>query len=195
MALCTLDQVKAHFGFGDNAEQEVELERLIGVAQELIEKYCGRKFDEATFTEYWNGDGTSLLFVKNYPIISITSIHDDIGDHTYGADTLVDADDYTIINNNHIQMYDSFFQTGVNNIKIVYVAGYSDETVGTHEPIPEDLRQACIQQVGWMFKRGIGHNYGVNSKSLDDGTIQFIETGDLLPAVKNVIRRYRRISY
>lgn len=195
MALCTLDQVKAHFGFGDNAQDEVELERLITVAQELIESYCGRKFDEATFTEYYNGDGTDLLFVKNYPIISVTSLHDDSSGRTFGADTLIDPTGYAVIDSNRIQLFTSLFAEEVNNVKIVYVAGYSDATVGTHVPIPQDLRQACIQQVGWMFKRGKGHNYGINSKSLDDGTIQFIETGDLLPSVKLTIRRYRRVVY
>jgi hypothetical protein len=195
MALCTLDQVKQHFGFGDNAQDEEELERLITVAQGLFEQYCGRKFDEATFTEYWNGDGTDLLFVKNYPIISITSIHDDTGDHTYGASTLIDPTTYAIINDNHVQMYASLFNKGVNNIKIVYVAGYSDETVGTHVPIPKELRQACIAQVGWMFKQGEGFQYGVNTKTLDDGSIGFIETSALLPSVRETLRLYRRVSY
>jgi hypothetical protein len=62
-------------------------------------------------------------------------------------------------------------------------------------PIPEDLRQACIEQVGWMFKRGKGHNYGMQSKSLEDGTVQFFETKALLSSVREVLRLYRRVSY
>ena len=194
MALCTLEQVKNHFGFGDDAKDEEQIELLIAAAQSLFERYCGRMFDEATFTEYWNGDGTDLLFVKNYPIISITSIHDDTGDHTYGASTLLDPTGYAIINDNHVQLYSTLFNKSVNNVQIIYVAGYSDET-GDHVPIPEELRQACIQQVGWIFKRGKGHQYGINTKTLDDGSIGFIETSALLPSVRETLRLYRRVSY
>lgn len=195
MALCTLEEVKQHFGFGDDASDEEQLERMITAAQGLFERYCGRMFDEATFTELWNGDGTDLLFVKNYPIISITSIHDDTGDHSYGAETLIDATTYAIINDNHVQSYASRFNKGVNNIKIIYVAGYSDTTPGDHVPIPDELRQACIAQVGWMFKQGKAHNYGMTSKSLDDGTVQFLEISALLNSVRETLRLYRRVSY
>lgn len=195
MALCTLEEVKNHFGFGDDAGDEEQIDRLITAAQGLFERYCGRVFDEATFTEYWNGDGTDLLFIKNYPIISIASIHDDSGDHSYGDDTLIDPTGYAIINDNHVQLYSTVFNKSVNNVQIIYVAGYSDTTPGDHVPIPDELTQACIAQVGWMFKQGKGHQYGISTKTLDDGSIGFIETSALLPSVRETLRLYRRVSF
>ena len=195
MALCTLEEVKQHFGFGDDASDEEQLERMITAAQGLFERYCGRVFDEATFTEVWNGDGTDLLFIKIYPIISVTSIHDDTGDRTYGAGSLIDPTGYAIINDNHIQLYSTLFNKSVNNVQIIYVAGYSDTTPGDHVPIPDELRQACIAQVGWMFKQGKAHNYGMTSKSLDDGTVQFLELSALLNSVRETLKLYRRVSY
>ncbi len=194
MAICTREQVLNHLRLSDNKKDEVEIDRLIPAAQAMFERYCNRLFDEATYTEFYNGDSTDKLFVKNGPIISVTSIHDD-NDHAYGADTLIAVTDYGTINDIYIQLFGgSWFQTGVNNVKIIYIAGYGGAAGGGSIAVPADLTQASIEQISWMFKRGKQHLYGISGKTLEDSSFQLLEQGGLLPSVKTILDGYRRIN-
>ncbi len=188
MAICTSEQVMRNLGRADNIKDETEIKRLITAVQAVFERYCNRLFDEAIYTEYYSGDGTDKLFVKNGPIYSVTTIHDDT-DHAYGADTLVAATEYGTINDIYVQMYTSRFAVGVNNIKIIYVAGYGDNLA-----VPANLEHAGIEQAAWLFKKGEQHLYGISGKTLEDGSLQMFDTGLLLPSVKAILDSYRRIN-
>ena len=186
MALATVEEVK-DFGRLVNlsSEAETEIERLIGAVGSLFDKYTNRTLESATFTEVSNGNGTDKLFPKNYPIASVTSIHDD-PERSYGASTLIAATEYSIIDDVYVQMHDTLFSEDVANIQIIYVAGY---TVGTD--MPGNITQACIEQVLWLFKKGEGHRIGQQAKTQGDSTISFRTTA-LLEEVKLVLNLYRK---
>jgi hypothetical protein len=84
---------------------------------------AARKFEKTTYTdEYYNGDGTSLLFLKQYPIVSITSITID----DTAVDNVTDRD-YVRYNPNNGGLYlmGAVFTQGFQNVKITYEAGYA----------------------------------------------------------------------
>ena len=77
-------------------EDDDLIDRLINTAGAFVENYCRRKFEVQAYTEYHsNALGQKVLTLKQYPINSITSIHDD-PDRDYSAGMLVDADYYNL---------------------------------------------------------------------------------------------------
>ncbi|MBW1666718.1 MAG: phage head-tail connector protein [Deltaproteobacteria bacterium] len=181
-ALTSLDNVKEFLGISGNTDDAL-LENLIDRVTDLFESYCDRKFKAADYTEYHDGKGSDKLFPDQFPINSVASIHDDT-DWTWGSDTLIDSDDYRIVDGAYIQCKSDTFTDDVQNVKVVYNAGY--------DSIPEDLEQAAIMQVAWLYKKGKGGGLlGVSSKSLMDGSISFTNK-DLLPEVRLVLERYRK---
>ena len=73
-ALTTLDKVKDYLGITATTSDDV-IARIISSTTRAIETYCARKFKARAYTlEQYTGDGTSILLVDNYPIISIERI-------------------------------------------------------------------------------------------------------------------------
>jgi hypothetical protein len=56
------------------AVADAEVDRLISEASDLIETWCNRTFAQATFTETYDADGSGRLFLRQRPVVSITSI-------------------------------------------------------------------------------------------------------------------------
>ena len=132
--LTTLSRFKQHIN-KTSTTNDVYIESLISVASSDIENYTKRKLRVRTYgangleAELKNGKGTNKLYMNNYPIMSVTSIHDDI-DRDFTAITLKASAEYMIWKDEGIiQLYSdalngSKFSTGVANIKIIYTAGY-----------------------------------------------------------------------
>lgn len=89
-----------------------------------------------TTTEYHDGDGSRYLTTDNYPIIDITSIHDDTSNpesRTYSSTYLLDSNKYEIFNDESdrlgnggvVRLFNSSFNRGISNLKVVYNSGFS----------------------------------------------------------------------
>lgn len=183
MPITTVAQCKAFRGIeSDNQEHDAELSRIIPSVQAWLEQECYRQFDSATVTEYYSGAGSGevpylgspqvwrdRLLVKRPPITSITNIWDDPL-RAYGSTTLLSASDYVIVDAAAgIVVLDGItFQAGLNNIKITYTGGYSAATM------PVDLQQAAIEMVWAAREKGLHNLIGVRSRSIADGSVQFV---------------------
>ena len=155
---------------------------LIDRVQKSFEAYCNTSFESASYTEYYDGTGNGYLFLKNIPVTSISSIYDD-SSWLWASTSLLPSADYRIMNNNTVY-YKSYLTAEIQNIKITYVAGYADDS------IPNDLQQACIEEVGRKYNNY--KDYDITAKSLSDGSITYTEKG-LLTDTKRVLNYYRRL--
>lgn len=185
--LTTLAKVKNYLGI-TTSDHDTLLEYLITRMSTFIRTYCGRDFDQTTYTddkydgEYKN-DG--FLRLRHFPIISVTSLYDDTS-REFTADTEIESGDYIIRNDEGIiQLLDGvFFNEDYQNIKITYVAGYST--------IPEDLEQACIDLVG--FKFNTRQSSGKRSERLGRWAVTYVTLGEGKEAIpsdtKAVLDRY-----
>lgn len=158
--LTTLSAVKEFLQIATAVtDDDTFITNLISRISADIEKECGRTFLAANYTEYHDGDSTSILMLDQYPVNSITSIHDDV-DREYNADDLIDSDDYAFYSESGIVELDGLtFATGIKNIKVIYNAGYTT--------IPTDLEQACIKRVAIEYLTG---KAGVNAFDSDNVT-------------------------
>lgn len=108
---------------------------IIDAVNTKIETICNRKFDDTAYTEKVDGTGQKEILLKQYPIISLTSINyvNPLDDVT----TELDIDDVEINYDTGEIYYYAGFLKGRYNISVVYSAGYTS--------IPDDLKLvACI---------------------------------------------------
>ena len=76
MPLTTLDSVKTHLGISDGAEDAL-LSQLVSQAEAVIKSEVGANIEQASYTEFYCGDGGRALVLRQRPVQSITSIHVD----------------------------------------------------------------------------------------------------------------------
>ena len=159
---------------------------------DLIQNFIDRKtvefenwcqldsFYVTDYTEYHDGEGAPYLFVRNFPINSIAEIASD-SDWTWGTDTVIDSDDYRVVEKNYVA-YKSYFNPGLQNIKVTYNAGY--------DSIPLDLKEALIEEVSRLYNRR--KDIDVFIKTLQDGSQHRIPSG-FMPNTKIILSKYKRM--
>jgi hypothetical protein len=178
-ALCTRKEVKDYLAItGDDNTLDNLINDLIGRISTAFENFCGRPFVSASYTDYYDGDGSNMLFVDKYPLTAITSIHDDT-DWVWGSDKLLAASEYRIADERYV-ILDGTFGIGNQNIKIVYTGGYST--------IPTDLKHACIEETGRKIKHRT--DYDELTKQLTDGSVQYADK-DFLPQTVKTLSFYK----
>ena len=82
-ALATRKEVKDYLNItGADNNLDNLINDLIGRVSSAFEGYCGRAFVEATYTEYYDGNGQSKLFLDNYLNILFSSSENSIIDNS-----------------------------------------------------------------------------------------------------------------
>lgn len=162
-ALCTLDQLE--LAIGVRTDELQKREQVIDNVTEAILDWTGRAIIHnpglaTVTTEFHDGEADwDQLFTREFPISSVTSLHDDV-DRVYGASTLLTENTHFLVyaDDGRIQLIDSsginiltkreqgFFNQGFKNIRIVYVAGYTDNAA-----IPQSLIQACVEWCAFVL--------------------------------------------
>jgi len=153
------------------------LTNLVKRSGALLEKYMGRTILQATYTEYYDGDGKTKLLLNQWPIISVTELNMD-NSRLFLTATQIQPSDYVIWNNvGYLELlkpldylsgietaYGRFFIHGQQNIKVTYAAGYAT--------VPDDVEQASIIHVAYLYNKAgseghISMSLGGLAKSYD----------------------------
>jgi len=145
--------------------------------------YTKRLLKSRTLTEYYEGNGTPDLYVRQYPITSITSIHID-NDRAYGAATLIDPTKYVLYDDGKIHLDQNTFSAAAKANKIVYVAG--------HTTIPNDLVMAVQDQIKWMLRKHQSNQEGIRVETQIGGSTTLTEEGEILTSSLEILKRYKR---
>lgn len=184
-AWTSLANVKEHLDIdGSDTTYDAFLTSLVNRSYKVLEAYIGHAIKSATYTEDYDGDSTNSLLLKNYPIISITSIYDDV-DRNFTASTLIPAADYVLDKEEGmVRLFQntSAFKSGILNVRITYVAGYAT--------IPADVEMAGIAHVAWMYRRA--NTEGTTAQTLGGKSEQY-EMSFLPEYLKQMLRPYRKI--
>ena len=145
MSLTNFDEVRKyvnqHSEDDINQDQIEVIQDLCIKMSKVFESYCGTYLEQTTVTEYLDGFGGDMLFPSYSPIISITSINEDMGREWTGDN--IDSDDY-FLNDDIVLFKSRALLDYPSTYKIVYEAGYAT--------IPEDLKLACIKEVLRIYK-------------------------------------------
>lgn len=132
--LVSLARCKALLSVSGTSE-DVLWRGLLTAATRRIEMYCHRNLIAHDIIEYTEGssEGSSRLFLSEYPVNSITDIREDT-DKVFGTDTITSSDDYDydpitgIVTKEsstwqHVT-YPTFWVAGTRTIQVTYNAGY-----------------------------------------------------------------------
>lgn len=138
--LTTIDALKEYLGEVGDLEDDL-LTRIVTAASENINRYCQRTFESTVYTsELYTGSGTDTLILRNFPIITLSSVSEGgtaltIGTDPYGAGTSGDV--YILsANEGSIVRPFSWFLCYRHYYSVTYTAGYAT--------IPASIVQACL---------------------------------------------------
>lgn len=196
--VCTLNDVKDRLGLDDTDYDQMINTIILGVGG-IFDGYTNRMLiaPATDYTERVTGYGY-MLRVKQYPIITITSIKEAWNYEFDDAEELTNPDDYIIANDGltgvlmrRIGIWPILPET----IQIVYRGGYCAAGVapGSGEyALPADIREAAILQASFIFKRK--DDIGLSSVSAEGGSISKFQAIKLLPQVQEILNKYRRLS-
>lgn len=113
----------------------------------LVKNHCGRCFNQVIIaTEYLNGDGTSELWLNDYPIANVVLNIDFDQDQVFD-DEDIDEEDYVVYPEKGLIYYRSIFPTGHRNVRVTHSKGFSDEDM------PGDLKLVVKMEVKNMYSR------------------------------------------
>jgi len=190
MSLTTLANAKA-FKNLTTSDHDAEILRLIPVVDGFIDAYCNRVLEQATVTEYHSTRaGQTTLRLRQYPVASITSLHDDVV-RVYGADTLLAASDYVLTDPKAgiVQLDGITFDEGLNNVKAVYPGGFAS---GTKERAL--LEQAAIELLWLARDKGDKGLLGLQSRSIADGRVDTFNS-DWPAGIKEILEGFRKVDH
>lgn len=182
ISLVTLEEVKTHLVLTDTNSDEQLNNLMSEMSREFIER-IDRDIRKKTRTEYHDGKiGQTSICLEHYPVISITSIHDDT-DRQFGSNELIPSDDYSFHASSGIVNFETSLSSGFKNVKVVYVSGYEETD------IPNDIK-SCIKMM-------IARDFLLNSSDLNSKEASQVLQAKLQrldKRIDEIIARYRRVK-
>ncbi len=217
MSLSTLQMLKDQCGLSDvDAVRDKQIEALIAGSSDLIKRQFGRRIEKTTFTEYYSGKNRNRLRLRQFPVVSVTSVcFDQLGaagqaDGAFDASGLLEEGvDYMLepgqdgngssgilLRLNGVwegtnQRYPGYLAArqpkNRGNIKVVYVAGFF--------PVPMSITMAVNDAV---MKKLLATPAGgaVQSASYEDASVSYPNMSDMVKvfgAVENVLAAYQTV--
>jgi hypothetical protein len=195
-ALVTLEEVKDALDISKIIQDDI-IVRLIDDVSSAIETFCDRQFKSRDYTnEDYDGDGSNVIYTKEYPINSISSLYDD-PDRNFTSSYLIDPSNYVFYSEEgKIQLITTTgssgmllgnFSRGAKNIRINYNAGY--------DAIPYDLRMIATEITVKKLQTYSTRNIGVNSVTTQGETMN-IALNDILPEHRELLKmKYKKINF
>jgi hypothetical protein len=194
-ALTTVQRIKDRLGITVSGFDTLIL-RLINSSTDFLKNSCSRNFKKATYTnEVYsiNNHNQSELFLKNFPVVSISKLEYMSG--TPSNKTWIDfgADNYELENNSFgiVKVYGTL-PKGINTVRATYIAGYDIDFTKdgdrTGHNIPADLTDLCERLVSTFFKKR--ESEGKLTESFNGGTTTWkdILTKDDKDIIKGLTR-------
>ncbi len=138
--LITLTEAKEFLKIDFNDEDAL-LDRLITQATAIIQRKYQRDLIQAIYTdEEYNGEDHDLIFIRNFPVQSITSIKVN--------DQAVDPSGYIVNKATGIVKRETgYWPEGWANIKVSYTGGYAADS-----PELEPFKNECLLLVADLYE-------------------------------------------
>lgn len=159
------------------------LEALAQGIEPAIETYIGRRLTIEEYDEIQDGNGRSVLYLKECPVQSVTSLEvngETISVAAPGAITSPPQRCIIAKNQRALQFTDgSVFTVGPAMVRVVYKAGYDE--------VPGDIVTAGTVWIAFLFKNR--DRLGITQQSI--GGQQTYFTDKMPDPVKTILDRHR----
>jgi len=165
-----------------NETQKDIMQIIINSVTLQIEAFTRKPWVSRSFTELYDGDDGAALFLRKYPIVSITSVKRLNRDGTTAA-TYASSDFVIAAQRGTIEFVNGGgFYKGFQNYEVVYVAGVA--------AVPADVRLAALEAIGVSWDAYDSKRLGLESVSFEGETKTFV-TDDLPKRTKQKLARHR----
>jgi hypothetical protein len=190
-SLVTLPEAKKYLGMTTEASTwDERIEGFIDEVSGMCNAHTGRKLKARELTEYYDGDGSTLLMVDEYPINSGTTGTDIYVDTTweYSTDTKINSTSMLIYDDKgKIVLKGNSFTKGVRSVKITYNAGY------TTSEMPNDLKNTVLKLVKYNFTKWRYDVEDVKNDRMGDYSASY--DGEYETSVLSNLDKYRDVRY
>jgi hypothetical protein len=217
MALTTLLSVKAQAGIavGDTT-RDVQLRAFIDGVTSLVKQQLNRDIESTEYLEYYSGDGSPFLLLRQYPVTAVSLVCVDdagyFGAAPGGFDSslnLVDGVDYALMSgaggigstgmlrrigttwhripSRAIGVIQNLPGVPSGNIKVQYTAGF----VVVPPAITMAVNAAILKQLSMATVGG-----GVSQMGYEDASVTFLSPADtarLFGSIESILANYRSI--
>lgn len=152
------------------------VEKLIKISTNLIEKALHRTFEKDIKTELYDGDGTTQLFLNNFPVDIIYTIDIDgtVYDNDDPSSFVAPTGFICNVKTGEIRPdmnSGSFvtFRNGFQNIEVIYSSGYDNGDSSGNSDIPLVIRDGCVDLCQWLETNKISPISAAGIKSESEG--------------------------
>lgn len=176
--------------------EDARLTTLNDIARSLIEDYLDRHIvSRGSITEYHTVRPASAeLYTRQFPLLTITSIHED-DSRAFGATSLLTVNTDYIVSapfGRILRISGSLptvWLTTWRSVKIVYTAGYATTAV-----VDASLKHAALRTIALLWNELKREEIGYSSISDAQGNISRLVPGGLNQDVKRAIYCFRRMD-
>lgn len=200
MEATTIARVKALLDITSTTYDAV-LTTMVAAASKRIENYLDRALEQTSRTEeYPIKPRQNVLFLRAYPITSITSIKLAL-DWDYASETPISSDDYKYDADTgmvHFTFYPILNYRGDNAaaapnvMQVVYTGGFATSTANLISAFPDIAYAADIQTVAMWRRRDSPQG---QSTSVGGGSIAYEGALKLVPDAIEALTPYRRLRF
>lgn len=194
--IATLAEVKADLAIADTTDDAV-LTRWLEGLQGRFDACCGRRFlYSSEETEILDG-GVKSLFVRRWPIASMSAVAIDVDQDWTDEDNVLDSDDYIVEHRRGALLYGRGFAPwpeGRQCIRLVYAGGFVTNLGAAASYVDayelQTLKRAFLMQgeFEWRNRRTLGL-----SQVSQNGTALSIAPAALLPDVASALASLARV--
>lgn len=202
MALVTAAEYKTSRGISGTA-YDTRIGEAIDVASARVREYCGRNltngFESAARTEVYDGTGTDMLQLREWPEITITSVKFlssvASGAAVYGE--TLDASGYYADERGRLYRTNGVgwawthdgttrdeWPEGNRNIQVVYTGGFST--------VPDNLKEAVMILVDAWFQSTQRDAVGLNQEARGVDNRQYAAAMEVTNRVATLLAPWRR---
>ena len=196
----TEDELKPYLGIArnDNTKDDA-INQVNNWVSTTIEGYLDRHLvTRGTLTEYFTLENiTSELLPRQWPLLTVTSIHEDTN-RSYGSTTLLTVNDDYIVHLNEgriTRVYSSgsgrrSWIRGYRAIKLIYTAGYA-----TTADVPEDVKFHTLKFAALVWREVQRKDQGTSSVSDDLGSVTRLFPAGLTPGIRRGLFAEKRSHF
>ena len=182
--LCTLADLKAWLPNQGNND-DVALQNLISNGSAQVLQYLNRPHILAsllgTLTENYDGNNSDRLLPHFYPIIAVNAVTVDGTPVPPSTSPLVPG----FLNDARRILLRGFqFCRGVQNVSVIYTAGYAS--------VPLDLKLAAMELFALAYRQRT--HIGEKSNAMSSQITLSFDMSDVPPRSMNVFQQYRRVA-
>jgi len=207
--MLSVEELKDYLGVAGDGKNTA-LEGILNRVSDEIEHDLGRQIvtrgtGAALLTEYHTMLDpqrlpvyTADLRTLDWPIIAITTVHEDTGTpRTYGASALLTVDvDYELVKPSGIIRRIQgpgtrvHWATGHRAVKVAYQAGYA-----TSDDVPAVIKGVALRYASLVWAEVKSGAFGVSGQSDSLGNFTRFAPAQLTDAMKATLASWRRVSF